>query len=416
VLHRLVVLTLLCAVAVPSLGTASHAASPETEAAQRAIDYIRTLQNADGGFPFNAGEESDAGVTVDAVFALRAAGVDPDSVRKDGHSPAHYLKAQTPSYSEDPGAAAKLFLAAVALGEDPRAFGGVDLLGLLSGGLEVGTGRYGLDLFDHCLFMLARASANLDPVPSSISYLRSQQLDGGGWEFGEGWDADTNTTALAIQALIAAGVSASSPAVQQGLTYLAEAQNEDGGFPYSPVSEWGTDSEANSTALVLQALVAAGEDIDDGGPWDTAGASTPLEALLSFQNPDTGALTYYGEDSPYATYQGVPALVLKPLPVATTTLEEATPTPQATSTPQATATSTAVLTATATATVTPQGIAAEAPTAAPSRRVAEVAGMTMPPAGHGGGATGDGGLPVAALAGAGALAVGTGLILRLRRG
>ena len=40
--------------------------------------------------------------------------------------------------------------------------------------------------------------------------------------------------------------------------------------------------------------------------------------------------TYYGEDSPYATYQSVPALLLQPFPVATMTLPRSTATPRPT--------------------------------------------------------------------------------------
>ncbi|MGB6894366.1 MAG: prenyltransferase/squalene oxidase repeat-containing protein [Dehalococcoidia bacterium] len=268
----------------------------------------------------------------------------------------------------------------MALGEDPRDFGGVDLLAALEGGFEAGSGRFGIDLFDHGLFMLARASAGLEVPDAAVSYLTSKQLDDGGWEFDEGWGADTNTTALAIQALIAAGEDPSSAAAQGGLAYLAAAQNDDGGFPYSPESEYGTDSDANSTAVVIQALAAAGEDIGAGGPWDKGEGRTPLAALLSFQNAETGAFTFGGQDSAFATYQAVPGLLLAPLPVATTTLEER---------------------------VVP------APSATPG-----VAVVTIPAAGQGPGEGRQGAaLPLAtALAAGGLLAAGSGLLLRLRRG
>ena len=47
------------------------AASSRTEAADKALDYIRTLQKADGGFPMS-GSDSDPGATIDAVFAFVA--------------------------------------------------------------------------------------------------------------------------------------------------------------------------------------------------------------------------------------------------------------------------------------------------------------------------------------------------------
>jgi len=170
--------------------------------------------------------------------------------------------------------------------------------------------------------------------------------------------------------------------VQGGLAYLAAAQNDDGGFPYSPESEYGTDSDANSTAVVIQALAAAGEDVGAGGPWDKGEGRTPLAALLSFQNPETGAFTFGGQDSAFATYQAVPGLLLAPLPLATTTLEERAEPPAA-------------------------------PSPAP-----EVAVVTIPATGQGPGEGRHGAaLPVsAALAAVGLLAAGSGLLLRLRRG
>lgn len=414
VLHRFMIsaaLVLAVAAAMAAVES-SLAARPATGAASEAVAYIRSLQNPDGGFPFSAGDLSSPGATIDAVYALAAAGVDLDDVTNGGNSPLDYLAAQANAYSADPGAAPKLLMAVVAADGEPREFGGVDLVERTEDNLDYQTGRYGVDLWDHLLFMLAWASVELDPPSTAVSYLVSRQLANGGWEFDEGFGADTNTTALAIQALIAAGRRPSTEAVQNGLGYLASAQNDDGGFPYSPDSPWGTDSDANSTAIVLQALVAAGENIDGGGPWDTEGASTPLEALLAFQNPDTGAFTYAGADNAYATYQAVPALLLKPLPIATMSLEEPAPTrtPSPTLTPAPTGTVSPTATATPTLVLPPPA----SPTGAPPVR--EVAGVSMPAAGAGGGPAGGAMLLLAgALAAAGALAGGAGLAARLRR-
>lgn len=39
----------------------------------------------------------------------------------------------------------------------------------------------------------------------AVSYLKSLAQPSGGWEWGPGWGADTNATALALQALLATG-------------------------------------------------------------------------------------------------------------------------------------------------------------------------------------------------------------------
>ena len=64
----------------------ASAAEPQTTAANAAVHYIEGLQNADGGFPA-FGSYSTPGSTIDAVFALNAAGVDPATVTNGGHSP-----------------------------------------------------------------------------------------------------------------------------------------------------------------------------------------------------------------------------------------------------------------------------------------------------------------------------------------
>jgi hypothetical protein len=383
------------------------AASPEREAADKALDYIRTLQNADGGFPSSVGE------TIDAVFAFTARGIDPATVKKDGKSPLDYLEAQTDSYITTPGHLAKLVLGLAAAGEDPRDFAGHDLVAGMNAGFNSTSHSYGDGSIDHALYMLARERLNLSPASGSAGYLESKQLSDGCWEFSDGFGCDTNTTALAIEALLAAGVDPSESSVEHALDYLEDAQNDDGGWPYDPLSSWGTDSDANSTAFVIQALVAAGEKIGD---W-ARGGTTPLEALLRFQNPETGAFTYSGKDDAYATYQSIPALLLEPYPGAPKTEER-----EATRTPKPTKTRTPTVTPTAEPTATPLPPSVAPTVVAPSTSAAPtsaVAGITVVAAGDG--ATGGEDstttriLAMLLLAGGGALMATAGLTLRLRR-
>jgi len=313
-----------------------QAVEPQTDAAGAAIDYIRTQQNADGGF-VGFGDESSAGVTIDATFALVAADVDPANVTDNGHSPLDYLETQAAAYAMDPGSAAKLAYAVSLTGRDTNSFGGTDLNAIMADGYDAGTGKYGIDLFDHVFYLFALDATN-EPVPeSALDYLRSVQLDDGGWEFDAGFLSDTNTTAMVVQALIAAGVEPADPVIGDALAYFASTQAETGAFAFLA----DTEPDAQSTALVIQALIAAGAHLDG---W-AVGDATPMDALLPFQNPDTGAFQFAGEDSPFATYQVVPGTLLAPFPaleslpdggpVATATETEsddepATPTPEPT--------------------------------------------------------------------------------------
>ncbi len=98
--------------------TTSLAATPQHDAATQALDYIRTLQNADGGFPAN-GSDSSAGGTLDAMLAFTAAGVDPGGVRKDGRSPLDYLATQADAYAVSADHAAKLVIVLEGGGQGP---------------------------------------------------------------------------------------------------------------------------------------------------------------------------------------------------------------------------------------------------------------------------------------------------------
>ena len=162
-----------------------------------------------------------------------------------------------------------------------------------------------------------------EPIPvGSVDFLKGLAQDNGGWEWNEGFGTDTNATALAIQALIAAGESISSSGVVSGVAYLQGAQNDDGGFPYSPDSPIDTDSDTNSTAWVVQALLAAGED--PAGPEWTQGSANPYTFLLGMQL-DNGSFEWQQGSAPVtrlvATEQAIVALLGRPYPLAISPLE-----------------------------------------------------------------------------------------------
>jgi hypothetical protein len=317
---------LLCALAL-LIGLALHMQpasayaqpAPSDQAVQAAIAWLQSQQQPDGSFPgFSAGESTDA------IFALVAAGVDPNGVLRDGNSPVSFLGDQAASYAAaSVGAAAKLTLAVVAVGKDPRTFGGVDLPALIEASYDPANGQYGADVFGHSLALLAISSLGRTPPPAAVNRLIELQLEDGGWSFDGTVEtgSDTNTTSLAIQALAQAG-SGSDPAARRAIDYLKTQQNDDGGFPYAQPASFGSDTDANSTAYVLQALAALGQD-PRSEAWTKSGGN-PQSALLSLQN-DTGAFRYQAavpDDNALATYQAIPGLLGKPLPLAVITLPE----------------------------------------------------------------------------------------------
>jgi hypothetical protein len=291
-------------VAVPTSG-------PGIEAA---IDWLISQQDAGGGFIGFSGEP-DPSLTIDAVLAIAAASGD------HGESLAaarNYLMDVGQEFAESgPGQAAKLTLALVALGEDSAVF---DTIAIITGSiplsedLEEGEiGYCGFGPFDHAICTLALAAMGEQLPAGFTDALRASQIENGGWAFDGSAEismADSNTTGLVIQALIAAGVDASDGAIQAGLGYLATVIDpEQGGFAYDANS--GLIADANSTAVVIQALIAAGEDASSDA-WGRATA-----ALAGFQN-DSGAFRYqheFPDDNLYATVQAIPAMAGTALPI-----------------------------------------------------------------------------------------------------
>jgi hypothetical protein len=296
-LRRILLIAVAVCLALPTFLTA--AASVQVD---RGIAYIRTTQQPDGGF----GGFGD-GQSFDAVFAIRSAGIDPSTVKKDGKSPADFLinraNAQT-----TPGAAAKAAMAAVAMNMDPRNVSGVNLVARITAGAGE-AGKYGNDDFTQSIAIIAlRVAGEGIPAGASSTLLASQGSDGG-WGFGGFSDPDT--TAIALQALVALNDTAPANAVK----YLKAQQLPDGGWGFG-------DSNANSTAFVVQALLAAG--IDPNGAEFNKSGKTPLGFLNSQQQPDG---SFLGFDPSFATNQAVPALAGRTfLNAPTTPLPAAAPT------------------------------------------------------------------------------------------
>ena len=107
-------------------------------------------------------------------------------------------------------------------------------------------------------------------------------------------------------ALAAAGDHSADAAA---LTYLHAQQLPDGGFAYQNSSPWGPPvSDPDSDAIVLQALVAAGED-PESSSW-LVGSSSVLTHLRSTQGTD-GGFAYPGTGESAFTTSQVPAALMR---------------------------------------------------------------------------------------------------------
>ncbi|GAA3121922.1 terpene cyclase/mutase family protein [Streptomyces rameus] len=74
-------------------------------AVTKAVNWLRSVQNKDGGWGYYAGDPSDANSTAAVIGALTAAGTDPADVRKSGRSPYDALPAWAVPCDRDGGGA-----------------------------------------------------------------------------------------------------------------------------------------------------------------------------------------------------------------------------------------------------------------------------------------------------------------------
>ncbi|WP_414169360.1 prenyltransferase/squalene oxidase repeat-containing protein [Streptoverticillium reticulum] len=138
-------------------------------------------------------------------------------------------------------------------------------------------------VFRQSLALVAQHAVGVSPAPAAVDWLAGQQCSDGGFA---GYRADTgkacdpkageftDATSAAVQGLAAVG--GRDGAVQKGLGWLKEHQNEDGGWGMTP----GAASDANSTSIAAGAFAAAGQDPAKA---TGKGGKSPYDALLSFQ-------------------------------------------------------------------------------------------------------------------------------------
>ncbi|MFI6284582.1 prenyltransferase/squalene oxidase repeat-containing protein [Streptomyces sp. NPDC051018] len=218
--------------------------------------------------------------TAEAVLALAAADRGSPAAKKA----AAYLAtpAQTEAYAYPDGkdqppsatAAARLALVALAAGENPRAFGGRDLLGDLlkyvcpapvagaepvPGCLTEGDFRTTFQAEGQALAVVALLNGKATPPPASVARLTGLQCEDGGFtgiliRAGEWCDSEPGTTGLILLALHRAG--GHDAVVAKGREYLTKTQLTDGGWP---ASAYSTAGSAPSTGWAVQALRVLGD-------------------------------------------------------------------------------------------------------------------------------------------------------------
>jgi hypothetical protein len=294
-----------------TIGSRSGAA--QVDPASRAILYLQGQQSSiDGSIPVGA---STTSVSAEYAIGAAAAGYDPNALRHgSGPSVMTYLAGHAASACAAAGGCGLLIQAVVAAGLNPAAFGGQNLLTLLHGLYNSATGAYGDgEAFTQALAVQALVAAR-QTVPGAATHRLVAAQDGnGGWDYllvknDPSVGSDTNSTAMVLMALDAAGIHTHDAS---GLAWLHTQQDTDGGFPYQA----GSGSDPDSTALVLQALFATGQN-PEARAW-APGGHTALAYLIATQNSN-GGYTFPGNTGPdpFTTAQVPPALERAPYPLA----------------------------------------------------------------------------------------------------
>ena len=304
---------------MPVLAVSPSVAAANDADISQAVTWLKSHQQPDGGFLGFGGKE-DPGTTADVALSLAAAGIDPNTVANEATSaPSHpsmiaYLQTQSASYGTTVGGAAKLILAAVASGEDPRDFGGQNLVQVILSHQDASSGLFDPQIYVHAYAMIALSAANQAIPDAAIKALEGHQAQNGGWAFDGSNDetqVDSNTTAVAVEALVASGQQTSG-AVTNAMTYLSRLRDDSGLYAYQQTPGQPLVGDANSTALVIQALLASGQSLD------SSAVTAALNGLQTLRNANSGAFIYRSDtpgDNLLATLQALPALAGKPLPI-----------------------------------------------------------------------------------------------------
>ncbi|MCD0443494.1 hypothetical protein LO763_07620 [Glycomyces sp. A-F 0318] len=210
----------------------------------------------------------DVSTSLDAVIALQAAGVGGDQVKaalewlNDTETLTPYVYPTAEGVTEpvlSAGAAGKTMYAVATAGGDPTDFAGIRLADEV-GSAQAENGTYG----DGTALTTAWAVLGLSRTDApageeAAAGFAAIQCPDGGFSFGDvdgGEDclSDPDSTGLVVSALATLPGEAAAASLDSAVSWLESAQTEGGGF------DNGFGENANSTAMAAQALLAAGRD------------------------------------------------------------------------------------------------------------------------------------------------------------
>ncbi len=222
-------------------GVAQGAKASPKDVLHKAIAYIIKVQQPDGGWQLIAGKgETEVETTAWATRALLLTKTDEAAVQK---GIAYLLKHQDASGSWNNNIAHTAF----------------------------------------AIWTLADADKGAQAIKDGVTYLWKAQKKDGGWGRSPKGPNLSIYTAVAIRALLAAGLSPDSMMIKKGVEYLESVQNKDGGWGVPK----GGRSLSLSTAWALYAMLAA--DI----PRYDSSIKKGLKWLLNVQLQHNGGFCFF---------------------------------------------------------------------------------------------------------------------------
>lgn len=305
----LVAVALGGALAAPPRAVAD--ARADAAAANASLGYLLRAQNPDGGWGAAPGQRSTQLHTGWTALGLAAAGRNP--LDAGDPSAVAYTRAHAAEL-DDLGELSRTILMLSAAGVTARDVGGRDLVAALLRKRRA-DGSFAARVNTTAFAILALRAAGRRPddgqVRAAGRWIAGQANPDGGFNFaGRGGPSGIDDTGAAIQGLVAAGRRA-TPTVRRAAAFLTAHQNPDGGFPLTP----NAASNAQSTAWAVQGLLAAGRD---PAKVRRDGSRSPLAYLRSL-TASSGEVRYSrtSRQTPvWVTGQALMALARKPLPLA----------------------------------------------------------------------------------------------------
>lgn len=271
---------ILLAMAPPAAMASQSGAQKARTAADKCAAYLQQYHQAEK-------IEEFLGWT---PIALRAAGKDFVNPQWQGETALAQLEQDISSKTVDldtTTSLARYIIILQAAGKDPANFAGQNLVARLEKS-QLPSGKFpdsikngGEELVNaHIWSMIALSATGASQWDrgKAVNWLKEQQHPDGGFNFLAGdTDADVDVSSAAIIALALSGEEANT-ILSHAIDYLRQAQLPGGGF-----ASWQTEN-LESAAMVMQALIAAGED-PDRAPWSREGKKL-IDIITAYQLKD----------------------------------------------------------------------------------------------------------------------------------